>query len=121
VLKHSVTQLTTSRTTWRNRALAAESARSTLVLQVGTLQSHITQGDSTVAALQNSNNTLNAERVQMLSGLSGEMATYVSHATGASDIYNTILGPALHAWTCGGDVFLGQTFISVDFNRLGYC
>jgi hypothetical protein len=106
--------MTTSRDFWKGQSNTLTTQKTALAGQIASLTSE-------VASLTTSNATLTTQRNQAVSGLSGEVSAFVSSATSASDIYNTILAPARAAWLCGGSTFLGSTFISVDFNRGGFC
>jgi flagellar hook-associated protein FlgK len=127
-LQARVKTLTHSLNVWRQtanrsaqRVRDARAERDTQFARANSLQVQVATLNGQVTSLTGQVATLTTQRDQAPPGLSGQVSAFASSATSASDIYNMILAPSRAAWKCGGTTFLGSTFVSVDFNRIGFC
>jgi len=92
-----------------------------------TLSAQLTQANTDKAALQGQVtnlsgqvNALQGQVASLQSGVPGAVGT-IARQGNLTNLVNLVLNPARQNWTCGGDVFIGQTFVSYDFNRPPYC
>lgn len=75
---------------------------------------------ATNTTLRGDNTRLALENIALRGEIPARVES-VAQAGNITDLFNLVILPARRAWKCGGTIFYGQTFWSVDFNRQGYC
>jgi hypothetical protein len=78
------------------------------------------QADRDKAALQAQVTALQSQVSGLQSGVPDAVAAIAKQGN-LTNLVNLVLNPARQNWTCGGDVFIGQTFVDYSFNRPPYC